>query len=133
MDYNVRPARHFGVSQFLLFVHAVWVATIVGLVPCIIIGSILGWIWVHNSIIRFFHIGMIGLVVAEVVFQFPCPLTALESKVRQNAGGNGYNEGFVIHWWKRFFRKAPPPKWFDAFYVVFFSFVVGLLWWVPIN
>lgn len=120
-------------AKFILLIHVAWVGFIVAMVPCILIGPALGWHWVQVAWLRIFHLLMMALVVAEVVFDFPCPLTAMERRLRFQAGEAGYsNEGFILHWVTRIFGRAPPERFFNAFYILFFLFLVGLLRWVPV-
>ncbi len=47
----------------------------------IVIGFFTGWNWIRNFTFRLIHLLMIGIVAAESIFNFECPLTWLEYKL----------------------------------------------------
>lgn len=78
--------RHILLADIILVLHALYAATVVIMVPIILIGWWRKWEWVRNFWFRLIHLIMIGIVVVEVGFGWVCPLTTWEHQLRV-AGG----------------------------------------------
>lgn len=78
--------RHILLADTILVLHALYAATVVVMVPIILIGWWRKWEWVRNFWFRLIHLIMIGIVVVEVGFGWVCPLTTWENQLRF-AGG----------------------------------------------
>ncbi len=113
--------------------HAAFVLFVVGGLALILAGWSRGWEWTRGRVFRAVHVLAIGLVVTEVWFGVPCPLTVLENHWRALAAQVGYphGQGFVAHWVGRLLYYDAPAWLFGVVYTVFFLLVLGMLKWHP--
>ena len=118
-------------ADIVLIAHfAIVLFVIVGLV-LIILGNKLGWAWVNGVWFRAAHLATIIIVVAESWFGFTCPLTTLETWLRDKAGSTSYDESFIEHWVQRFLFFDAPTWIFVVAYTVFGLLVIGAWWCFP--
>lgn len=85
-------------ADIVLILHMSLVLFVVGGLVLIVIGNIRHWDWVNRLWFRLIHLAIVVIVMAEVWLGFVCPLTTLEMWLRQEAGHNFYEVGFVEHW-----------------------------------
>jgi len=109
-------ALHFGIVVF-----------VVGGLVLVVVGLrfVNGW-W-----FRLAHLVAIGIVVAQAWFGVVCPLTTLESWLRTQAGGAGYETSFIEHWVGRALYYDAPAWVFTAAYSLFAAAVVAVWWYFP--
>ena len=105
-------------------VHAGVVAFIVCGFVLINFGAVAGWKWVRGFCFRVAHLAAITLVCAESITEWVCPLTSMESRLRELGGGAGYSRDFVGYWIDRLIFYDFPPAFFRVAYVVFGATVV---------
>lgn len=117
-------------ADAVLFVHLLYVLSVIAPVPLIVIGGKLGWRWIRSRSLRVLHLAMMGVVLAETIVGAVCPLTWLENTLR---GTRGDGRGFVAHWVHRVMFYDAPPWAFGALYALFFGAIVGLWFLVPPN
>ena len=87
-----------------------------------------GWSWVNALWFRTLHAGAIGFVVVQAWLGEVCPLTVLESWLRQEAGAAGYSGGFIEYWVHQvLFYDA--PLWVFAVVYTLFGAAVAVAWW----
>lgn len=106
---------HFGVVLF-----------VVGGLVVIVVGNRAGWTWVNRWPLRAAHLAAIGYVAAQAWLGAECPLTTLESWLRREAGGSGYDESFIEHWLTRMMFYRAPTWVFAAVYTAFAALVVAV-------
>lgn len=119
-------------ADLVLVIHTAFVAFVVFGLLLIWIGWWRRWNWVRNLWFRLAHLAAIGVVVAESLLGFVCPLTTWEDRLRVLAGHEGvYDETFMQHWLHRvmFFDIAPGV--FTIIYTIFFLAVATSLWFMP--
>jgi hypothetical protein len=114
---DVVLAVHFGVVVFV----------VAGL-PAIVIGNRLKWAWVNSRGFRWLHLAAIGVITAQAWAGQYCPLTVLESWLRQQSGGQPYDSSFVQHWLERLIYFNA-PLWMFALAYSAFALLVALAWW----
>jgi len=119
---------HQLLANAVLVLHFGIVVFVVGGLPLIVAGNLLGWRWVNRLGFRLAHLAAIGIVVAEAWFGVNCPLTVLESWLRAQAGSAAYRESFVEHWLSRVLFYEAPPWVFTVSYTVF-ALLVAAAWW----
>jgi hypothetical protein len=119
-------------ADLTLIVHAAFVAfVLIGLVLTWI-GRFRGWAFVRNFWFRFAHLVAIGIVVAESLAGFVCPLTTWEDRLRLLAGsGQRYQGSFIQHWLHQVMFFDLSETAFTVIYVSFFTAVILSLWLVP--
>jgi hypothetical protein len=119
-------------ADAILVVHTAFVAfVIVGLV-LIWLGGWRRWSFVRNFWFRIGHLAAIGVVAAESLTGFICPLTTWEDRLRLLAGGEErYAGSFIQHWLHRILFYEAGAWVFQAAYVAFFVAVALSLWLVP--
>jgi H+/Cl- antiporter ClcA len=108
---------HFGVVLF-----------VVGGLVAVLVGNWRRWGWVNTWWFRLSHLGAIAFVVVQSWLGQVCPLTKLETWLREQAGSASYNRSFVEHWLQQLiFYEA--PFWVFAMAYTAFGLMVILAWW----
>lgn len=119
-------------ADLVLVIHFLFVAFVVLGLLLIWIGWFRRWNFVRNFWFRVAHLAAIGVVAAESLIGFVCPLTTWEDKLRLLAGGEArYQESFIQHWLHRVMFFDVSPRVFTIIYVVFFLLVILSLGFVP--
>lgn len=85
-------------ADLVLVLHAAYAGFVVVGLLLILLGIVFRWRWVRNFWFRLAHLTAIALVAAESIFNFACPLTTLENRLRERSGGAGYAGDFIPHW-----------------------------------
>ena len=115
-------------ADIVLGLHFAVVVFVVGGLMAVLVGNWLGWRWVNNLWFRLAHLAAIGYVVVQSWFGITCPLTTLESWLREQAGLPSYSESFIEHWVQGLlFYQA--PFWVFALVYTVFGALVLLSWW----
>lgn len=115
-------------ADAVLLLHFGVVVFVVAGLAAIVVGNLRGWSWVNGLWFRLAHLGAIGVVIVQSWLGRLCPLTVLESWLREQAGGAAYDRSFVEHWVQRvLFHEAP----FWVFTVAYsaFGLLVLAAWW----
>lgn len=116
-------------ANAVLIVHVAIVLFIVGGEVLVLVGHWRGWRWVRGWTFRLLHLAAIFVVVAEAWFGITCPLTSLETQLRQGAGAAGYEGDFIAHWLQRLLYWNAPPWVFTLVYSLFGA-LVAFTWWI---
>ncbi len=115
-------------ADLVRILHFGYVLFVIGGLVCILLGNQLGWPWVNGHWFRFTHLAAIGVVVIQSWLDLVCPLTSLESWLRVQAGGAGYEAGFISYWVGRMlFYEA--PTWIFTLGYSLFGVLVLFTWW----
>lgn len=117
-------------ADLVLLTHVLFVAFVVVGLVLVLAGGALGWGWVRHRAFRIGHLLAIGIVVAQAWLGVLCPLTTLEMRLRQRAGGATYEGSFVAHWLDRILYVDAPPWAFTLAYSLFGAAVIASWWWV---
>lgn len=115
-------------ADAVLLLHFGVVVFVVAGLAAIVFGNLRGWRWVNGLWFRLVHLAAIGVVIVQSWLGRLCPLTVLESWLREQAGGAAYDRSFVEHWVQRvLFHEAP----FWVFTVAYsaFGLLVLAAWW----
>ena len=118
-------------ADIVLATHLLLVVFVVLGLVIIILGNLRHWAWVNNPWFRLAHVSTILVVVAEAWFGIVCPLTTLESWLRQQAGAVGYQGGFVEYWLQSILYYNAPDWVFVLLYSLFGLLVLATFWWFP--
>jgi hypothetical protein len=118
-------------ADLVLLLHALFVAFVVVGLVLIVLGGARGWAWVRGRRFRIAHLAAIGVVVVQAWIGVLCPLTVLEMRLRQRAGGATYERSFVAHWLDRLLYFDAPPWVFTLAYTLFFAAVAASWRLVP--
>jgi len=113
-------ALHFGIVVF-----------VVGGLVLVVVGNRRGLRFVNRWSFRLTHLAAIGIVVAQAWLGVVCPLTTLESWLRAQTGGAGYEASFIEHWVGRALYYDAPAWVFTAAYTSFAAAVVVAWWYFP--
>lgn len=101
------------------------------MIPAVIIGKKLHWLWTRNVGLRLTHAVLTGYVVLETLLRIPCPLTMLENSLRQSDGDHGYTQnGCVMDWFIKITGHQLPTRIFEVVYVSLFIYVMWLYYTV---
>lgn len=114
-------------ADFILVIHALFIAFVILGFVLIVIGMFRHWSWIKNLWFRLGHLLAIVIVVAESWFGGICPLTEWESRLREAAGGVGYGDSFIQHWVQKIVFYDFAPWVFTVAYTVF-GMLVLLAW-----
>ena len=101
-------------ADAVLVLHVAFIVFVVGGLVVVVVGNLRGWRWVNAWWFRATHLAAIGFVVAESVFDMPCPFTTLEAWLRPREAAQAYSQGFIAHWLERLFSYATPPSVFSV-------------------
>jgi Protein of Unknown function (DUF2784) len=112
-------------ADFVLIVHFLFVAFVVGGFALIWVGAALRWNWVRNFRFRVLHLVAIAFVAAESIAGVMCPLTVWEDALR----GRGSDLGFIARWVHGIMFYDLPAWIFTTAYVGF-ALVVAATWWL---
>jgi Protein of Unknown function (DUF2784) len=116
-------------ADAILLVHFAFVAFVVAGFALIWTGYLLRWSFVRNLRFRVIHLLAIGVVLAESLAGFICPLTTWENQLRIRAGKSaGYEGSFIQHWLDRLLFYEWSEVTFTIVYALFFLFVVVTFW-----
>jgi len=115
-------------ADLVLATHFAIVVFVIGGLPTIVVGSLLGWRFVDGWWFRGTHLAAIGIVVLQAWLGVVCPLTTLESWLRTRAGEVGYETSFIEHWVTRILFYEAPAWVFTAAYTLF-GLGVAAAWW----
>jgi polyferredoxin len=115
------------VADFLLVLHFLIVAFVVGGLVLVWLGAALGWRWVRNPWFRYLHLAAIAFVAGEALLGIACPLTVWEDLLR----GGLRPESFVARWVHRFLYYRAPEWIFTAAYALWTLATLLTLWLVP--
>jgi hypothetical protein len=119
-------------ADLVLVIHTAFVAFVVFGLVLIWIGLLRHWAFVQNFWFRVAHLAAIGVVTAESVAGFVCPLTTWENRLRLLAGGEErYQGSFIQHWLHRVLFFDLGERVFTIGYLAFFLVVALSLWLVP--
>lgn len=123
---------HLGLADLVLVVHASFVAFVIVGLLLIWIGRVRRWAFVRNFWFRVAHLAAIGVVAAESLSGFVCPLTTWEDQLRLLAGNEQrYAGSFIQHWLHQVIFFDLGENVFAVAYVAFFLAVAFSLWFVP--
>jgi len=114
-------------ADLTLVLHATYVLFVVGGQLLILLGWVLNWMWTRRFLFRLLHLVAIGFVMLEAWFGVTCPLTLLESKMRERAGSAVYHSSFIRYWLDRLIFYVAPEWIFTLIYTVF-ALLVILTW-----
>ncbi|MCP4573493.1 MAG: DUF2784 domain-containing protein [bacterium] len=114
-------------ADLVLVLHAGFVAFVVVGQLLILAGLALKWRWVRGFRFRLVHLAAILFVTAQTWAGLPCPLTALENRLRVQAGQAGYDEGFIAHHLHGLIFHDASPRTFALAYTGF-GLLVVLTW-----
>jgi hypothetical protein len=116
------------IADLVLAFHFAVVLFVVGGLLAVLLGNWLGWHWVNGGWFRLTHLLAIGVVAMQAWLGRLCPLTILESWLREQAGGLAYRKSFVEHWLQKLIFFEAPFWVFTVAYTVFAALVL-LAWW----
>lgn len=126
------PLIYLVLADAVLILHAAFVAFVVIGLLLIWVGWFCRWRFVRNLWFRVAHVLAIGVVAAESLTGFVCPLTTWENQFRLLAGGQQRYEGsFIQHWLQPIIFFDADQRIFTVAYVVFFLLVALTFWLVP--
>jgi hypothetical protein len=106
-------------ADTVLVLHLLVVLFVVGGLVVLPFAWRLGWRWAASRAFRITHLGAIVFIVAQSWAGQWCPLTLLESWLRQQAGAAGYARSFIETWVSRVLFYEAPFWAFTVAYTVF--------------
>src|SRR5215211_3027308 len=86
-------------ADLVLIAHTAFIAFVLFGLLLTWAGYFAGWRWVRSFGFRATHLAAIGYVVIQAYFGIVCPLTVVESNLRERSGQIAYDDrGFIHHW-----------------------------------
>jgi len=123
---------YLSLADLVLIVHVAFVAFVLLGLIAVWFGWWRRWGFVRNPWFRIAHLAAIGVVAAESLIGFTCPLTTWEDRLRLMAGGEErYADSFIQHWLHRILFFDIDPRIFTVSYITFFLLVALSFWLVP--
>jgi hypothetical protein len=126
MDVSYRT-----LADVVLSIHVAVVAFVIGGLVLIVVGNFKRWPFVNAWWFRVAHVAAILIVVAQAWLGVVCPLTTLESWLRERAGEAGYEASFIEHWLQRGLYYDAPAWVFTLAYTLFALAVLAVWWRFP--
>ncbi|WP_372720684.1 DUF2784 domain-containing protein [Immundisolibacter sp.] len=118
-------------ADTVLLLHFAVVVFVVGGLVAVCVGNVKNWRWVNSPVFRLAHVTAIAIAVAQAWLGQLCPLTILESWLREQAGEAAYAASFIEHWVQRVLYYEAPLWALALAYSVFGSLVVATWWYFP--
>ena len=118
-------------ADVLVILHLGVVIFVVGGEIAVLAGAGRGWRWVRNIWFRATHLGVVGIVAAQAALGYWCPLTVWEYELRERAGQQPEEIGFIARMARGLIYYDAPAWVFTTLYVVFAGLVVATLVLVP--
>jgi hypothetical protein len=119
-------------ADLVLVVHTAFIAFVVVGMVLIWVGRFRGWAFVRNIWFRVAHLAAMGVVAAESLLGFICPLTTWEDQLRLLVGGQQrYTGSFIQHWLHPLIFFDVGEGVFTAVYLAFVLAVVLSFWQIP--
>ncbi|WP_296495382.1 DUF2784 domain-containing protein [Rhodoferax sp.] len=126
-----RPDTYRLLADATLLLHFAVVVFVVGGLILVLLGNRLRWRWVNALLFRVAHLVAVGVVVVQAWLGELCPLTVLESWLREQAGEAPYTASFIEHWVQRVLYYEAPLWVFTLLYSVFGLLVAAAWWYFP--
>jgi hypothetical protein len=121
---------HSLLADLVLLVHFAFVSFVALGFVAIWVGYFCRWQFVRDLRFRLAHLLAMGVVLAESLTGYMCPLTTWENQLRRQAGGAAaYSGSFIQHWIGRILFHNWSEQTFTFIYAGFFI-LVGLTFWV---
>lgn len=95
------------------------------------VAVLVGWSFVRNLWFRVVHLGVMLFVAAQSAWDMICPLTTWEVDLRREAGGVGYEGGFIEHYLRDLLYVEASFETLNIIYILFAVVVVLSLVFVP--
>ena len=119
-------------ADAILVIHFAFVSFVLVGLLLVWVGKLCGWNFVRNIWFRVAHLCAIGVVAAESLAGFICPLTTWENRLRFMAGGEEQYQGsFIQHWLHQVMFFELSENVFTVIYIIFFAAVALSFWFVP--
>lgn len=115
-------------ADAVLLVHVGVVLFVVLGMLAIVLGNRAGWSWPNRFGWRLAHLLAIVVIALQAWLGRYCPLTMLESWLREQAGQAAYESSFIGHWVQRLLYYDA-PLWFFAIIYTGFGLLVAWAWW----
>jgi hypothetical protein len=115
-------------ADMVVAFHVAYVAFVVVGQLLILLGWLLGWKWIRNFWFRLLHLLAIGIVAFESMATIVCPLTTLESYLREQAGQEVSEASFMGRFLHALIFHDYPQSYFDIGNVVFALLVILTFW-----
>lgn len=127
----MNPTRYLWLADLVLLLHWGVVLFVVGGWAAIWVGNRRNWRWVNRWPFRVGHLLTLSTVILQAWLGALCPLTRLESWLREQGGQTGYPSTFLQHWTHRFLYYEAPSWVFAAVYTAFGALVLWTWWRFP--
>lgn len=114
-------------ADAVLLLHAAVVLFVLGGLIAVLVGNRRNWFWVNSPVFRIIHVLAIGVVIVQAWLGQLCPLTILESWLREQAGEATYAASFIEHWFQKFLYYEA-PLWIFSLAYTMFGFLVVAAW-----
>lgn len=122
---------HRLLADAVLLLHFLVVVFVVGGLALVLVGNVRHWSWVNWLPFRIAHLAAIVVVAVQAWLGALCPLTILESWLREQGGEAGYSASFIEYWLQRMLFFEAPFWVFTVAYTVFGLLVVAAWFCFP--
>ena len=111
-------------ADIVVAFHVGYVAFVVVGQLLILLGWIVGWKWIRNFWFRILHLIAISIVALESMTGTMCPLTTLESNLREWAGQEVSDASFIGRFLHGLILHEWPQRYFDIMNICFGLLVI---------
>ena len=118
-------------GDLVMVIHFIYIAIVIFGLALILVGAVCRWQWVRNDWFRVVHLTMILVVVAEAMVGFECPLTTWENDLKEAAGLESHEGGFIASWMHEVIFYHADPWVFTLAYILFGGLVLLTFCLVP--
>lgn len=125
------PHSYRLIADAVLLVHFAVVAFVVGGLLFVLVGNMRHWRRANSLLFRVAHLVAVGVVLVQTWLGELCPLTVLESWLREQGGEATYTASFIEHWVQRVLYYEAPPWVFTLVYSAFGMLVAAAWWYFP--
>ena len=116
-------------ADFVLILHASFIAFVVFGLILIVMGLLRQWRWVRSFWFRLSHLLAIGIVVIQSWMGIICPLTIWEHELRMMANKISYSGSFVAYWLHKIVFYQAEPWVFSMGYTIFGGLILATWIW----
>ena len=116
-------------ADFVLILHASFIAFVVFGLILIVMGLLRQWRWVRSFWFRLSHLLAIGIVVIQSWMGIICPLTIWEHELRMMADKISYSGSFVAYWLRKIVFYQAEPWVFSMGYTIFAGLILATWIW----
>src|ERR1051326_2969874 len=125
------PSVMEALANLVAAIHIAYFLFVIGGLVFIAVGARQGLAWVYNPAFRLSHLCTVLFVLAEDVFNFPCPLNLLEGRLRATPENFASEPSQATGLLDLLLHHTIPGWFLDTMYWVLGGVLLLLMFWIP--